>query len=72
MPDTGPDAAPRARRRVHMGGWLEAPVHDFAALGPGQALEGPAIVESDTTTVVLRPGDRAAVTPLGWLDIAVG
>ena len=72
VPDAGADAGPRARRQVHMGGWLEAPVFDFAALGPRQALEGPAVVESDLTTVVLRPGDRAAVTPLGWLDIAVG
>jgi len=32
---------------------------------------GPAIVESATTTVLLRPGDRATVTPQGWLDIAV-
>ncbi len=71
VPDTGADAAPRVRRQVHMGGWLEAPIFDFAALRPGQALEGPAVVESDLTTVVLRPGDRATVTPLGWLDIAV-
>jgi len=70
-PDPGADAAPRARRPVHMGGWLEAPVFDFPALRPGQTLAGPAIVESDLTTVVLRPGDRAVVTPLGWLDIAV-
>ena len=25
-----------------------------------------------TTTVLLRGGERAVVTPLGWLDIAVG
>ncbi len=70
-PDPGADAAPRARRPAHMGGWLEAPVFDFPALRPGQTLAGPAIVESDLTTVILRPGDRAVVTPLGWLDIAV-
>ena len=71
-PDAGADAAPRTGRQVHMGGWLEAPVFAFAALRPGQMLDGPAVIESDLTTVVLRPGDRAAVTPLGWLDIAVG
>ncbi len=47
------------------------PVFDFEALAPGQAVEGPAVVESATTTVLLRPGDLARTTPLGWLDIAV-
>ena len=31
-----------------------------------------AVVEATTTTVLLRGGDRATVTPFGWLDIAVG
>ncbi|MDE2580857.1 MAG: hydantoinase/oxoprolinase family protein [Rhodospirillales bacterium] len=59
-------------RRIYLDGWREAPVFDFAALAPGQDLAGPALVESDTTTVLLRPGDRARLAPLGWLDIAVG
>jgi hypothetical protein len=29
------------------------------------------IVESAMTTVLLRPGERATVTPLGWLDITL-
>jgi len=45
---------------------------DLDALAPGQRLEGPAIVEAATTTVLLRAGERAVVTPLGWLDISVG
>ena len=48
-----------------------APVYRFDALAPGQTIAGPAIVESAMTTVLLRPGDRATVTPQGWLDIAV-
>jgi N-methylhydantoinase A len=32
---------------------------------------GPAIVESPTTTILLRPGDAATVTAHGWLDVAV-
>jgi N-methylhydantoinase A len=35
-------------------------------------VQGPAIVESSTTTVLLRKHDRATTTPHGWLDIAVG
>jgi len=61
-----------ARRRVHLGGAAaEAPVFRFAALAPDQALAGPAIVESETTTVLLRPGDSARMDGRGWLDIAV-
>ena len=47
------------------------PVYDFDALAPAQAIEGPAIVESAMTTILLRAGERATVTPHGWLDIAV-
>jgi len=71
---TLPDRAasqPMARRRIHLDGWIEAPVYDFDAVARGQAIDGPAIVESATTTVLLRKGDRATVTPEGWLDIAV-
>jgi hypothetical protein len=34
-------------------------------------IAGPAIVESAMTTILLHPDERAVVTPLGWLDIAV-
>ena len=44
----------------------------FTDLKAGQSIAGPAIVEADTTTVLLLPGDRAQVTDMGWLDIAVG
>ena len=69
-----PDAAPvaaRGHRRVWLGGWIEVPVYDFDALAPGQSLQGPAIVESAMTTVLLRAENTATVTPHGWLDIAV-
>ncbi|MBN8897917.1 MAG: hypothetical protein J0H35_06980, partial [Rhodospirillales bacterium] len=65
-------ADPKGTRRVHLGSWAEVPVFDFAALGEDQAVTGPAIVESDTTTVLLRSGDRARYDVRGWLDVAVG
>jgi N-methylhydantoinase A len=65
-------AAPRSRRRVYLGAWQDVPVHDLAALAPGQTVEGPAILEAPTTTALLREGDRAVVTPLGWVDIHLG
>jgi len=66
-----PPTAPRAERRIYLAEWLAAPVYDFDALAPTQTIAGPAIVESAMTTVLLRPGERATVTPLGWLDIAI-
>ncbi len=71
--DRGPVAGgAKARRRVHLNGWAEVPVYDFAALAADQTVTGPAIVESDTTTVLLRPGDQARFDTRGWLDVAVG
>ncbi len=63
--------APTGERRIHIGGWMSVPFYDFDALAPGQAIAGPAIVESAMTTVLLRPGNTATTTPHGWLDIAV-
>lgn len=67
-----PPASPRGERRIYLGGWCPAPVYVFSDLAAGQTVEGPAIVESDTTTVLLRTGDRAVATEQRWLDIAVG
>ena len=72
VPAAAAEAEPRTRRRIFVGEWCEAPVYDFGALAPGQVVEGPAVAESDLTTIVLRPGDRAVATAMGWLDIAVG
>jgi N-methylhydantoinase A len=66
-----PPAPPRGERRIYIDDWITAPVWDFDALAPDQRLTGPAIVEGAMTTVLLHPGDEAAVTPQGWLDIAL-
>jgi N-methylhydantoinase A len=62
------DAQPKSRR-VYLGRWTEVPVYDLESVRAGLEVKGPAIVESSTTTVVLRQDERAVVTPLGWLDI---
>jgi N-methylhydantoinase A len=67
--DTGVPLAPQGSRRVYLGTWLDVPVCQLDALLPGYEVKGPAIFESATTTVLLRHGDRALVTPHGWLDI---
>jgi N-methylhydantoinase A len=66
-----PPIAPRSERRIYLDAWIGVPVYDFDALAPSQTIAGPAIVEGTMTTVLLRPGDRAAVTALGWLDITI-
>jgi N-methylhydantoinase A len=70
LPAAAP-AAPRGERRIYLGQWVATPVYDFDALAPAQTIAGPAIVESAMTTILIRPGETATVTPLGWLDIAV-
>jgi N-methylhydantoinase A len=67
-----PPTPPRSERRIYLGDWVTVPVYDFDALAPGQMIAGPTIVESAMTTVLLRWGECATVTPLGWLDIAIG
>ena len=67
----GSPTAPARGRRIWLGEWREVPVYAFGALAAGQAITGPAIIESETTTVLLRPGDRATTTPQRWLDIRV-
>ena len=69
LAETAP-CLPRSERPVYLDGWTMAAVYDFDALAPAQSIAGPAIIESAMTTVLLRPGDRAKVTSLGWLDIA--
>jgi N-methylhydantoinase A len=68
----GEAAPPAAQRRILLdGAAVTAPVYRFEGLVPGQAVAGPAIVESATTTVLLRPGDAARMDARGWLEIAV-
>jgi N-methylhydantoinase A len=63
--------APRSRRKAWFGEWREVPVYALDDLRPGHALEGPAIIEAETTTVVINAGDRLAVNGCGWLDLRV-
>ncbi|MBT6137558.1 MAG: hydantoinase/oxoprolinase family protein, partial [Rhodospirillaceae bacterium] len=70
--DTRRETVEPVLRQAYLGGWHEVPVHDLEQLVPGATVAGPAIIESETTTVVLRAGDSATVTDTLWLDISVG
>ncbi len=65
---TKPQAMRRALLEV---GWADLPVWDFAELAAGQAVAGPAIIESATTTILLLPGDQAEMEAGGWLTITL-
>jgi N-methylhydantoinase A len=58
-------------RNIYLGGWMQAAVYAFESLAAGQVITGPALVESETTTVLLRPGDTATTTAERWLDISI-
>jgi N-methylhydantoinase A len=51
-------------------GLVETPVVRFGGLEPGRSLDGPAIVESPFTTVVIEPNSRVTKTDSGSLFIA--
>jgi N-methylhydantoinase A len=61
--------SPRSKRQAFFGGWREVPVYALDDLRPGHTLTGPAIIEAETTTVLVDSGDRVTVNALGWLDI---
>ena len=64
-----PAARPVRRQPIH--GEAEAAVYALDAMAPGQEIEGPALIETETTTVLVGAADRAVITPTGWIDIAV-
>ena len=63
--------SPRSKRQAFFGGWREVPVYALDDLQPGHTLTGPAIIEAETTTVLIDTGDSVTVNALGWLDISL-
>ena len=60
--------APVTRRSVWLdpeSGWVDTPVYEGWHLRPGQSLEGPAVVDEVTTTVLVGHGDRLLVDAAG-------
>jgi N-methylhydantoinase A len=60
---------PRGKRKAFFGAWREVDIYALDDLRTGHTIVGPAIVEAETTTVVINAGDRLTVNALGWLDI---
>jgi N-methylhydantoinase A len=66
-------SAKLASRRVHFIGtdWLDVDVWRFEALPEGARIEGPAIIESDFTSIVIDPGATALRDQAGTLVIDI-
>jgi N-methylhydantoinase A len=67
-----PGAALEEPRRVRLTGepdWFEVPVYERVRLATGSILDGPAILESPDSTVVIYSGQRASVHETGSVVI---
>ena len=62
----------KRRRVVFDGVKIEAPVFDGAELAPTMTVPGPAIVEEQTTTVVIPPQWKLAVNRFGDYEMSFG
>ena len=62
---------PTGFRQVYMGQWHDAPTYAVDSLSPGAAIEGPAVLESEFTTVLVWPGDHATVDAMGGIELRV-
>ena len=56
----------------HDGGKLDTAVWQLDSLAPGREIEGPAIIQSRVTTIVVEPGARATRTSSGSLVLETG
>ena len=65
--------APKGRRIVFFDkGAIECPVFDRHALAPEKEISGPAIIEEQSSTTIVHPGDRAKLLETGPIMIAIG
>ena len=70
MPVDGP-VAPKGRRRVFLGEWRDVPVYAIDGLTRDAQIEGPAILESDFTTVLVDEGDTVSLDRFGGVAMRV-
>ena len=64
-------ASPAGNRRVYLGEWQQAPTYAAGSLPAGAEVAGPAILESDFTTILVWPGDYATVDSMGGIALRV-
>jgi N-methylhydantoinase A len=68
-----PEQARKGSRPAYFGvEFVDTPVYDGAALGPGAVVRGPALIEEPFTVVVVPPGATAALDELGNYALTLG
>ncbi len=63
--------ASKGKRRVFLGEWRDVPVYAIDDLPAGAEVPGPAVLESDFTTVLIEQGDQARVDRYGGIELKV-
>ncbi|MCY4556296.1 MAG: hydantoinase B/oxoprolinase family protein [Chloroflexi bacterium] len=69
--EAGDQAAPVGSRRVYLEDWCEAQIYAADQLPASTEITGPAILESECTTILMWPGDRATVDAMGGVELQV-
>ena len=64
-----PAAAQRGARRIFLADWVEAPVYWFDDVRHGMRIEGPAVIDSASTSVLIGRDGSAEVDAYGSLHI---
>ena len=67
------DISPRSHREVYFKelGQTSCPVYDRGDLSAGAEIEGPAVIQESSSTVIVYPGQRAAATEFGTIEITI-
>ena len=70
--ERGVDAARRGARECWWSpdGFAETPIYDYAALGSGHVVPGPAVIEAADTTILVNPFWSASMDEYGFLTVA--
>ena len=63
---------PTGSRRIYLGQWHDAPTYATDSLRAGAEIAGPAVLESEFTTVLVWPGDHATIDAMGGIEMRVG
>ncbi|RMF94007.1 MAG: hydantoinase/oxoprolinase family protein, partial [Nitrospinota bacterium] len=66
-----PEKAGKGHRSIFLGEWKTVPVYAIEHLSPGTEITGPALFESDFTTILLEPGDTATVDRYGGIALQI-
>lgn len=72
--DSDPEPAGRGTRTVYfeeLNGFVDVPIFDGEHLEPGMIVDGPAVAELPTTTIVLFPGHQLTVNATGDYHIEI-